>query len=101
MEPFFLQLSSFKQSRGLNKGGGRGKGGGGMSTDNLNINKQGVLKLFSVKSGNSLSLIMGIALAKSWCARGVSQQPAFMGSCLTISHTSHYLELEITTVKTI
>ena len=31
--------------------------------------------------------IMQIALAKSWSARGASYQPAFMGSCLTISHT--------------
>ena len=61
-------------------------------TDNLNINKQGGgvdIKegAVSVKSGNRFSLIIGIASAKSQSARGVSQQPAFMGSCLTISHT--------------
>ena len=28
-----------------------------------------------------------IASAKSWSARGASHQLAFMGSCLTISHT--------------
>ena len=32
--------------------------------------------------------IMQIALAKSLSKRGASQQPALMGSCLTISHTS-------------
>ena len=68
------------------------KGGGG-PTDNLNINKRERtkkkegLKLFPVRSGNPLPLIMGIALAKSRSARGASHQPAFMGNCLTISHT--------------
>ena len=44
---------------------GRGRGGG--PTDNLNINerwgaqiKEGVWKMSSVKSGNPLSLIMGV-----------------------------------------
>ena len=45
---------------------------------------------------------MGIALAKSQSARELSHQLAFMGSCLTISHTclpshaggDYYLELE-------
>ena len=36
--------------------------------------------------GCLLSLIMGMASAKFWSAKGVSHQPAFMGSCLTISH---------------
>ena len=27
-----------------------------------------------------------VALAKSWSVKGASHQPAFMGSCLTISH---------------
>ena len=31
--------------------------------------------------------IIYVALAKSWSARGASQQPAFMGSCLTNNHT--------------
>ena len=48
---------------------------------------EGIWRLFSVKNGNLFSLIMGIASAKSRIARGVSQQPSFMGSCLTISHT--------------
>ena len=43
--------------------------------------------MFLVKSSNRFSIIMGIALAKSRTLRGVSQQPAFMGSCLTVSHT--------------
>ena len=74
--------------------GVRGRG----PADNLNIisinggtNKRvggGVWKLFSVRSGNPLSLIMGIiTLAKSQSARRASQQPVFMGECLTISHT--------------
>ena len=29
---------------------------------------------------------MRIASANSWSVRGVSHQPAFMGSCLTIGH---------------
>ena len=62
-------------------------------TDNLNINKRGVQikrvgwKLFSIRSGSQLPLIMGIALAKSQSARGVFHQPAFIGDCLNISHT--------------
>ena len=68
----------------------------GGPTDNLNINKRGVQikrggggvwKLFSVRSGNWLPLIMGIALAESWNARGASHQPASMGDCLSLSHT--------------
>ena len=48
--------------------------------------REGVVwKLFSVKSDSLLSLIMGIALAKSWSARGASHQLAFMSSCLSIS----------------
>ena len=47
----------------------------------------GDLKLFSVKSGNLLSLIMGIALAKSRSTRGASYHPALIDSCLAISHT--------------
>ena len=31
--------------------------------------------------------ILLIASAKSWSARRASHRPAFMGSCLTISHT--------------
>ena len=61
---------------------------------NLNINKRkgpnkrgGVWNLFSVRSGNPLPIIMGIALAKSRSARGASQQTAFMVDYLTISHT--------------
>ena len=56
--------------------------GEGVPTDNLNIQKRrvqikgGGWKLFSVKSGNPLSLIMGIASAKSRRARGVSYQSA-------------------------
>ena len=69
---------------------------GGGPTDNLNINKRGgpnkkgggggVWKLLSVKSGNPLPLIMGIALAKSRSAKRASHQPPFTGECLTISH---------------
>ena len=44
--------------------------------------------MFSVRSGNPLPLIMEIALVKSQSARGASHQSAFMGGCLTISHTS-------------
>ena len=73
-----------------NNGGGRGliKMGEGGPTDNLNINKQGVQirKLFSVRSGNTLPLIMGIVLAKSQSARVASHQPDFIGDCLTTSH---------------
>ena len=43
--------------------------------------------MFLVRSGNLLPLIMGIALAKSQSKREASHQPAFMGECLTISHT--------------
>ena len=58
-----------------------GKGGGGTNKSG------GIWKLLSVKSGNLLSLIMGIALAKSWSTRGASHHPALIGSCQTISHT--------------
>ena len=69
--------------------------GGGSPTDNLNINKRGggvqiktgwVWKLFSVRSGSPLPLIMGITLAESRSARGASHQPSSMGDCLSISH---------------
>ena len=41
---------------------GEGGGGGGGRTDNLSIKKRGkwVRKMFSVRSGNPLSLIMGV-----------------------------------------
>ena len=44
--------------------------------------------MFSVRSDNQFSLIMGITSTKikSGRAREVFQQPAFMGSCLTISY---------------
>ena len=47
--------------------------------------ERGCLKI-AVQSGNPLSQIMRVALSKSRSERGVSHQPAFMGSCLTISH---------------
>ena len=34
-----------------------------------------------------LAIFKKIALARSWNVRGAFTQPAFMGSCLTISHT--------------
>ena len=78
-----------------------GEGEGGLNkregpTNNLNINQReapnksgggGGLKIVLSQSGNRISLIMGITSTKSRSARGVSQQPAFMDSCLTISHT--------------
>ena len=77
----------------------------GGPTDNLNINKRGVQikrvggegggvgvwKLFLVRSGNRLPLIMGIALAESRNARGASHQPASMGDCLSLSRTCFYV----------
>ena len=50
---------------------------------------RGVKNLLSVKSGKPLSLIMGIASAKSRSKKEVSHQSksAFKGSCLAISHT--------------
>ena len=36
---------------------------------------------------SSMVNIMQIALAKSWSVSGASHQPAFISSCLTISHT--------------
>ena len=39
------------------------------------------------KNGNDKNLVMLIASAKSWSVRGVSHQPAFMSSRLTVIHT--------------
>ena len=58
-------------------GGGEKKGGGGGGVGGGGVNKRG--------GGPSL-LIMGIASSKSRSARRVFHQPAFMASCLTISH---------------
>ena len=44
---------------------------------------QAMLILMWLKFINTMMLI---ASAKSWSVRGASHQPAFMGSCLTISH---------------
>ena len=55
---------------------------------------QSEVVLTNYGDGERFSLIMGIASAKSRSVRGVSQQLASMGSCLTISNTcllSHVL----------
>ena len=35
---------------------------------------------------NGLPFMINIVSVKSWSVRGASNQPVFMGSCLTISH---------------
>ena len=52
-------------------GGGRGAGAGGWGVIGIAIGLQVACRLLT---------------AKSWSVRGASHQPAFMGSCLTISH---------------